>query len=217
MGGGLDRSHRTALVFIYMFDRSNRHPLTVMRTVLQGHVGVCERRCGMGPNGCVLRGVDLSNRGTWNIRNRISRLDDSEEDGLRCPPYVTMIEELSSWLPSGSQHWPGCPSYQGALLFAFSTLQYNHGLNVIVVSAASGLRRYVTNLTDSRSLRRHNFGPIDALSCSGRCHCRLSPFRRLQLSTACRNQRFLELQIFPKSSRDVTPESAAWYSMTTAF
>ena len=48
--------------------------MRVWDAVLQGHVGVCERRCGMEPDGCVLRGVDLSNRGTWNIRNRISRL-----------------------------------------------------------------------------------------------------------------------------------------------
>ena len=132
--------------------------------------------------GSVLRGVDLSNRGTWNIRNRISRLN--EEDGLRCPPYVTMIEELSNatrHTVQASQWLPACST--GVLLIkglcCLLSVPYSHDLNVTVVSTAAWLRRYVTNLTDSRFLRRHNFGPIDALSCSGRCHCRLSPLRRL--------------------------------------
>ena len=121
-----------------------------------------------------------------------------------------MIEELSNgtqkttWLPRGSRHW--CHSYQGVLLSVlvlYST--HNDDLNLTVVSAAAGLRQYVTNLTDLRTLRRHNLGPI-----VGRRLCPAlagvtvdySHFADCTRPTACRNQRFLELQSLPELSAE---------------
>ena len=71
--------------------------------------------------------------------------------------------------PTYRPGFPVAPS-TGVLLIkglcCLLSVPYNrgHDLNVTVVCAGAGLRRYVTNLTDSRTLRRHNLGSV-----VGRC------------------------------------------------
>jgi hypothetical protein len=65
--------------------------------------------------------------------------------------------------PAKRPGFPEAPSTAVILIEGFCCwflVHYSHDLNLTVVRAAAGLRRYVTNLTYSRTLRRHNLGPI---------------------------------------------------------